>query len=196
MKELKGKLIKRREGNSVLILLSGGLDSCALVHYYLSKHYKVKALHFDYGQSSKSRERQAVELIAKYYKIDVQIATLGFPLNERKGEYVGRNALFLLAAANLLPVDVSKISLGIHSGTPYYDCSHIFIEDCTKILDGYFAGSVTLEAPFIDFTKAQIYEYCVRERVPIYLTYSCERGYKEPCGECLSCIDRSVLIGF
>jgi 7-cyano-7-deazaguanine synthase len=188
-------LVNRRESNSVLLLLSGGIDSCALVHYYLSKNYKVKALHFDYGQPSKSSERQAVESIAKHYKIDVQVATLGFSLNQRNGEFIGRNSLFIFIAANLLPVDVSKISIGIHSSTPYYDCSQSFIEDCKNILDGYFAGSVIIEAPFINFTKAQIYEYCVREGVPINLTYSCERGYEEPCGECLSCIDRSVLSG-
>lgn len=90
----------------------------------------------------------------------------------------------------------SKIAIGVHSGVPYYDSTEMFIADSLNILDGYFNGTVLLDAPFLSFTKHQIYEYCIENNVPLELTYSCERGNMLPCGICPSCKDRRLLNEF
>jgi 7-cyano-7-deazaguanine synthase len=179
----------------VVVLFSGGIDSTALVQYYLSKNYFVKAIHFNYGQKNNIREKEAVNAIGKYYNIEISSLNFGFELNSLDGEYIGRNPLFILAASNLINSSNFKISIGIHQGTPYYDCSVQFLKECQQIVDGYFGGTVLIEAPFIDFNKKHIYEYCLNNNVPIHLTYSCEISNIKPCGECTSCKDRRILNG-
>lgn len=179
--------------NSVLVLLSGGIDSAALVHYYRSQNTPVFGLHVQYGQPVAEREAQAAKAIAAHYGIELRIAQIKPPLARRGDEYFCRNAiLVLIACANLSP-GVNRVTLGIHSGTIYYDCSQGFMADMQRLLDGYFSGTVTVEAPFLRWSKLEVYQYCMSHGVPVDLTYSCERNNDKPCGQCPSCYDRRRL---
>lgn len=178
----------------VLLLASGGIDSTALIDLYLRKNVKIRCVHFQYDQQNAQSERTAVQRICEYYNIENSIIRLNFPIAQRKEELIGRNALFVLAASSLESTPI-RIALGIHSGPQYYDCSKLFIEDCQRILDGYFAGTVRVEAPFIDLEKIDIMEYCKSNNVPIHLTYSCLRQNYPPCGKCTSCLDRKKFYG-
>lgn len=184
-----------KKEQSILILLSGGIDSAALVHYYLQKGYNVKGLHIQYGQKNQKSELIAVHELSAYYNIETSIYKLGVSLNTNRNEYIFRNSIFINIAAATLPKRINKIALGIHKGVPYYDCSKIFISDIQKIVDGYFSGTIAIEAPFIGFGKQDIYEYCLKNKVPIEKTYSCENNEFIPCGDCLSCKDRRILDG-
>lgn len=179
--------------NAITVLCSGGIDSTALINYYLKKQRNVYGLHFCYGQSSEESELNAITSIAKHYSIPLSIVNLGFDINIKNREYSCRNALFILCAAAKLPENSSTIAIGIHKGIPYYDCSKRFIEECQRLIDGYFAGTVIIDAPFIEYSKKQIFEYCVEEQVPLKMTYSCEDKNDKPCGICPSCIDRRLL---
>lgn len=176
-----------------MVLLSGGLDSTGLVHYHLSQGNKVTAIFFDYGQQSCEREFQSAKAISEYYGIQLNQQKLGFRLNNIDGEYYCRNALFVLAACSFLGESSSLISIGIHSGTPYYDSTAAFVTDTQTLLNGYFGGVIRVITPFLDYEKAQIFKYAVQEKIPVHLTYSCEIGGQEPCGSCKSCIDRRML---
>ncbi|KAB2336196.1 ATPase [Cytobacillus depressus] len=183
-----------RKSNTALVLFSGGIDSTALLEYYLSKKYEVSALFFDYGQPSSKNEKQVVQEICRYYEINLIKSNTGFSLTNNNGEFVGRNALLITAALSFLPSNYSKIAIGIHAGTPYYDCSQTFVEDCQRIIDGYFSGTVLLDVPFLQFTKKQIIDYCIQKSIPVDLTYSCELGHEGNCGRCLSCKDRRRIL--
>lgn len=183
----------KRDSSSVLVLLSGGIDSTALVHYYLSKNFHVKCMHFQYGQTSANKEMEAVTRISEYYGVSVDIIRFGFPFSQVQGEFKSRNAIFILTAANLMPATFSKICIGIHSGTPYYDSSEVFLKDCQNIIDGYYGGTVLIDAPFLRFIKEHVYQYCDENKVPISLTFSCENSNDKPCGVCPSCKDRRLL---
>lgn len=186
----------QRKSKSVIILLSGGVDSTALVQYYLAKNYEVRGVYFVYGQATKDMEQLAVRKVSEYYQIETDIVDLGLSLKQKNGEFFGRNALFVVAASGILPEQSSNIAIGVHRGVPYYDCSEVFIADCQNLLDGYFTGTVLLDAPFLKFTKRQIYDYCIENKVPVELTYSCEKGNTQPCGTCSSCLDRRILDEF
>lgn len=160
--------------------------------FYLRRNNEVKCIHFQYGQPSALSEREAVKEVCDYYGIEKTIVNLGFSMTQRKEELLGRNALFVLAASSLEPPP-ARIALGIHSGSQHYDCTKLFMQDCQRILDGYFAGTVTLEAPLLDFQKTDIIEYCRENSVPIYLTYSCQQQNYPPCGKCTSCRDREMF---
>jgi 7-cyano-7-deazaguanine synthase len=87
------------------------------------------------------------------------------------------------------------IALGVHDGTPYYDCGPGFLRDLQSVLDGYAGGAVRLVAPFLSWNKRQIWDFCRLADVPVGLTYSCEKGGAQPCGKCSSCRDRIALNG-
>lgn len=178
----------------VNLLLGGGIDSTALVAFYLSQGTAVKGIHFNYRHSSFAGEQRAVEKVSYHYRIPVTTIDLGLSMVSIEGEYHCRNAILLLAAASVSPSKSARFAIGIHAGTPYYDCSKTFIADMQRIFDGYFSGYAQVEAPFLEFTKMEIISLCHAMKVPIEMTYSCERNSVTPCGECLSCIDRRMLI--
>ena len=179
---------------AVMLLASGGIDSSALMHFYLSRGVKVQGVHFQYGQRNALSEHTAVMEVSRYYGVETRLINFGFTPHLRKDEVLCRNALFVLVAASLgLPL--SRIAVGIHTGPPYYDCSESFLHDCQRTLNGYFAGTVRVEAPFIELSKTDIYEYCKKQGVPMSLTYSCQRQSHPPCGKCPSCSDREKFYG-
>lgn len=184
--------MRNESPSNILVLLSGGVDSSALLHYHTSQGHHVDALFIDYGQPNIERELMSAKKVSDYYCVHLYQIKLGFTLNNFNGEYFCRNALFVLAAYNL-STTFSMISLGIHSGTPYYDSSVTFINDMQELLNGYFGGTVRLIAPFINYSKKQVFEYVISNQVPFQMTYSCEIGLKEPCRKCPSCIDRRLL---
>ncbi|MGG1678742.1 7-cyano-7-deazaguanine synthase [Neobacillus sp. NRS-1170] len=186
-------MTKENSACSVLILLSGGIDSSALVQYHISQGEKVEAVFFDYGQKSCNQEFLSAKKISDHYDIKLHHKELGFKLYDNNGEYYCRNSLFILAGCGFLKKPTSLISIGIHSGTPFYDSSPDFIRDTQTILDGYFGGITRVIAPFLDYSKSLVYEYAIQNRVPIQLTYSCESGQIDPCGRCPSCFDRRLL---
>ncbi|WP_160725009.1 7-cyano-7-deazaguanine synthase [Bacillus sp. USDA818B3_A] len=186
-------MTKENSDCSVLILLSGGIDSTALVQYHISQGEKVEAVFFDYGQKSCKQEFLSAKNISDYYDIKLHHKELGFKLCDNNGEYYCRNGLLVLAGCSFLKKPTSLISIGIHSGSPFYDSSPSFIRNTQTILDGYFGGITRLIAPFLDYSKSQVYEYAIQNQVPFQLTYSCESGQVYPCGRCPSCIDRRLL---
>jgi 7-cyano-7-deazaguanine synthase len=153
--------------------------------------FPVRGVHFYYGQSSYPGERKAIKAIARFFQIRIENAQI-HPVtrSEKDSELPGRNARFVFAALNFFDQDTGIVALGIHSNTRYYDCTPIFVHDLQMLLNGYYAGAVQLDAPFLSFTKRDVFAYCREYQVPIDVTFSCERGVSEPCGVCSSCIDR------
>ena len=175
----------------VTICCGGGVDSTALIHYYLNMGFPVRGVHFYYGQPSYPGERKAIKAIARFFQIRIENAQIHPVIrSEKDSELPGRNARFVFAALNFFDQDTGIVALGIHSNTRYYDCTPSFVHDLQMLLNGYYAGAVQLDAPFLSFTKRDVFAYCREYQVPIDVTFSCERGVSEPCGVCSSCIDR------
>ena len=174
----------------ILILMRGGTGSTALAHFFLARGYKVLGLHYDYGQPAADHEKSAVRAVAEYYGFEVELHNLSVAVQRVGYEFICRNALLVFSAVASFGLEYKLVGLGIHSGTPYYDCSRSFADHLQLLLDGYFHGIIQLEVPFIDLTKQDILSYCQAERVPVHLTYSCDMGARVPCGSCPSCRDR------
>jgi len=180
------------ESPLVLLLASGGIDSTALLDFYIRNDSYVECIHFQYNQPNAKSERKAFENIIKHYHVKGRVFDLKIPMAQRNDELIGRNVFFVLGAG-ALGISPSRISIGIHSDSEYYDCTKEFLFDCQRILDGYYAGLVKVEAPFIDFTKVDIIKYCMKYDVPLNMTYSCFRQNNPPCGKCPSCQDRLMI---
>lgn len=162
------------------------------VAYYKERDFTVSALFVDYGQISSGREGAAAQAIAHELNIPLaRVSTSG--LSIPSGEITGRNALLLTTALMAFPGDCGLISLGIHAGTTYDDCSPSFIDSMQHVFDVYADGRVQADAPFLHLSKDEIYEYAISRRLPLELTYSCELGLTQPCGGCISCRDIEAL---
>ena len=174
------------------VLLSGGIDSAACLHFYLKQRRTVNALYIDYGQLSASYELKAAEQISQYYGTNLKVLKLEGVLTSKKDYICGRN-LFLLGVALMEMPNANIIALGIHAGTSYSDCDVLFIEKMQSVFDIYAKGTVQLGVPFLGWSKNEVWQYCKQQKVPLDLTYSCEYGKKQPCGKCLSCKDLEAL---
>jgi len=56
-----------------VVLLSGGMDSCVTAAVAAREH-RLALLHSSYGQRTQTREKQAFEQIAEYYRADFRLA--------------------------------------------------------------------------------------------------------------------------
>jgi len=182
-----------KKQKTVLILISGGIDSAASLKYYLDQDFDITAIFVDYSQKAKSFELKSAKKITEFYNVKLSEISLQLNKKFRSGEIIGRNAFLIFSAVMFNPNFKGIISLGIHSGTPYYDCSKEFVTSINTLLKGYTNGEILLDAPFISWDKKMIIQYCKDNDVPLELTYSCENGKEHPCGKCLSCLDRRIL---
>ena len=178
-----------------VVLMSGGIDSSATLAACQSPGTSLSGMFVDYGQLAAQSEWQAAQRIASHYLIEIEKVTLGVGLVSDRGEFFGRNALFVLAAAGTIPQRPLAIALGIHALTDYYDTTPLFVRDMQRLLNGYSGGAVTLCVPFLSHTKAEVIRFANENAVPLRLTYSCERQNAPACAECPSCLDRIEING-
>ena len=178
---------------AVIVLFSGGIDSSACLNYYKSKRYNVKAVFVDYGQRANRMELSSARALATHYGVPLQKLRIDVEARFGEGEIFCRNAVLLLSALMANPSFKGIISIGIHSDSPYYDCTASFVSLMKRLVSEYSDGRVLLDVPFLLWSKRMIFDYAKSRRVPLSLTYSCERGRKNPCGECLSCRDVRAL---
>ena len=175
------------------LLLSGGIDSAACLAFYLKAGFRVECFHISFGQPASEHEQAAAERVARHFDVPLTILRWSGSADFMAGEIIGRNAFLFLGALIEIGKNKGVLATGIHSGTPYFDCSQTFLSSLQTVFDGYCDGRVQLAAPFLEWSKQQVLEFCEFEGVPIHLTYSCERGADQHCGRCLSCLDRSAL---
>ena len=156
---------------NVLILLSGGIDSSACIAYYISLNFTISALFIDYGQPSADLERAAATSIASHFGIPLkQLTVSGCDIAE--GYVPARNAMLLTIALMSFGFRSGIIALGIHAGTPYADCSPDFKQAMQQVFDLYEQGRIRIDAPFLQWTKSEIWDYAQMSNLPLDLTHS------------------------
>ena len=180
--------------SNVIVLLSGGIDSTACVKYYKDQKMNVFGIHISYNQLSEVQEMKAANMIADYFEIPIKFLTLTNATPKYSGIILGRNAFLIITALLELPFESGLISLGIHSGTDYYDCSESFTLSLQNIIDTYTSGKIKLDCPFINWSKLDIINYFKSRSLPLSITYSCENGHKTRCGNCATCLELERLL--
>jgi 7-cyano-7-deazaguanine synthase len=176
-----------------VVLLSGGLDSAACSHLLQQAGWSVQGLFLAYGQAAATSERAAARRVAAHLGIDLLELEITGGTRFEAGELTGRNAFFVFTALLAGRIVQGGIVLGIHAGTPYYDCSPAFVKMTDQLVAEHTDGRMRLLAPLINWTKSDVLAYCRRTGIPMEITYSCEAGTVPPCGVCASCRDRTAL---
>jgi 7-cyano-7-deazaguanine synthase len=175
-----------------LVLISGGIDSAACLRYYLHRQHPVAGLFVDYGQPAQHMERRAAVAICERLGIRLGVSQVEGPA-VGVGLIRSRNALLLMLALMLTEFDIGLVSMGVHAGTTYPDCSPPFIRHVQSLYDLYTGGRIRVDAPFLEWSKRDVYDFAVGHGVPVDLTYSCLAGAQQPCKICESCRDLEAL---
>lgn len=163
----------------------------------IAKYYGVEHIYLDLA---KIFEYSDCSLLS-HSKSDVPQESYAEQLKKTDGKPVStyvpfRNGLFLSSAASIaLSKNCSVIYYGAHSddaaGNAYPDCSDAFNK---AMSDAVYIGSgnqLTIEAPFVSYTKSEVIKKGLELKVPYELTWSCYEGGDRPCGKCGTCIDRA-----
>jgi len=182
-----------QELTHAIVLLSGGIDSAACAHFLLSQGVKVSSVFLDYGQASAEAETGAAQEIAKRLGIKIIKYVISGSSRFPTGELTGRNAFLACTTFFLTNGAPGLLAMGIHAGTPYYDCSDDFVMKLKILIGEQSDGRVSFIAPFLHWTKKEVFDYFISSGLPIQFTYSCEAGTRPPCGKCASCQDRRAL---
>jgi len=195
-----------------IVLYSGGLDSTVLLW---SLRPNVKALLFDYGQRHSKELKQAVQ-ICQTHQIEWELADLqsirelissgsqtgNEPVPE--GHYAeesmkatvvpNRNMIMLSIAVGWAVATKSPyVAWAAHAGDhPLYpDCRPDFFEALRNAIEiGNAWSNVTLQAPFILKTKAEIVKLGHQLGAPLDQTWSCYNSGPIHCGRCGTCVER------
>jgi 7-cyano-7-deazaguanine synthase len=186
-------LMAGRDRPDVLVLAGGGIDSTLCIYQLFREGYRVRALHIDYGQRASSREWESVERTAKTLGLEACQIKVSPVSNLDGPEIVGRNSALICIALLHARSSEGLICVGVHSGTPFFDCSAGFIETISRLVAEQTDSRVRLIAPLVTLTKPEIVARARAFEVPILNTYSCQQGVLPPCGHCHGCLDREAL---
>jgi 7-cyano-7-deazaguanine synthase len=104
-----------------------------------------------------------------------------------------RNLLFLSLAVSY--AEANKLSCVFFAAQhtdsySYWDCTPEFVKRLNLVLNLNRGNKVTVKAPFIRFTKAQVIKSGLKLGVNFAHTWTCYRGLQKPCMECPSCVER------
>jgi 7-cyano-7-deazaguanine synthase len=204
------------EGRPAVVLLSGGLDSATVLALAVHAGYACHTVAFDYGQRHRvelhAAERVSAALGAVAHRVvrldaaafsgsaltDADIDVPETPSEGIPVTYVpARNTIFLAHALGLAEVlEATDLMLGVnavdYSGYP--DCRPAFVEAFERLGNlatraGVEGRRLTVHAPLIDLTKAQIVAAGTARGVDYGLTVSCYQPDDDgrACGRCDSC---------
>ncbi|MFQ5764904.1 MAG: 7-cyano-7-deazaguanine synthase [Rhodospirillales bacterium] len=176
-----------------VLLFSGGLDSLACLDLLRARGHEVRCLFVNFGQQSLEQERKAVSQLSEKLNFHASEAKIDFGKRFGAGEITGRNTALIACGIMAANEGTSFVAIGIHAGSPYYDCSPLFAKRMTCIVTECSGGRLEFSAPLLKWRKRSIIDHIKERELPFELTYSCESGEYPPCGSCLSCKDRELL---
>jgi len=201
--------------DSVVVLLSGGMDSVTALYDSVEKHSVGCCISFDYGSKHNEREIH----YAKYHSkrlliphVTIPLAFIGqfFKSNLLKsggeipdGHYEDksmqktvvpfRNGIMLSIAAGFAEsAGAGGIVIAAHAGDHaiYPDCREEFMfAMASAIATGTYAG-IEVIRPFINIGKEGIAQRGAELGVDYSKTWSCYKGGELHCGTCGTCVER------
>jgi len=206
-----------------VVLLSGGIDSATALYIARRRGYECYPLVFDYGQRHR-REVESAKRIAAGAGLGYTVLKIALPWKgssllaggagpagvRRRGKrgipptYVpSRNTIFLSYAASFAEaIGARKIFIGANcvDFPGYPDCRGGYLKAFGRVLkEGTKAGvegrRISVDAPLLFKSKAEIIKKGARLGVPYRDTWSCYEGKRAPCGACDSCAVRARGFG-
>ena len=214
---LKSKIIFLM--TKVVILVSGGMDSCVTAAMAKDDGFELCFLHLNYGQRTERRELKAFHHIADFYEVkdrlivdmthlaqiggscltdyNIDVPTSNLENKEIPISYVPfRNANILAAAtswAEVLGANALYIGAVEEDSSGYPDCRRSFYDAFEITIDEGTKPTTHIKiiTPLIKLSKKEIIWAGNTLNAPIHLSWSCYQREDIPCGECDSCALRA-----
>lgn len=200
----------------IISIISGGLDSVAMLYIQAKYKYNIHVLSFDYGQRHKKEldfARSAaynvgalwdcIDLSGLTHLISGSSLTDNIPVpdghyaqeNMRITVVPNRNAIMLSIAYGVAVAEqADAVAIAVHAGDHfiYPDCRPAFTEAFEKMqakaIEGF--GNIQLLTPFIKYSKSDIVREGQNADTPFKQTWSCYKGGDIHCGTCGTCVER------
>jgi 7-cyano-7-deazaguanine synthase len=203
-------------GEKVVVLLSGGMDSCVCAAM-AAREQEAAAVHISYGQRTEERERKAFVGICDRLGIRDRLmvrnealkAIGGSALTDQDIEvpessvigqdipvtYVPfRNAHFLAVAVSWAEVlGATEVYIGAveQDSSGYPDCRPAYYKAFNEVVRaGTKEGLIRIVTPLIGLKKSEIVMRGLELGAPFDLTWSCYSREDRACGVCDSCVLR------
>jgi 7-cyano-7-deazaguanine synthase len=202
-----------------VVIVSGGMDSVSLAHFYHGQGYALSILSFDYGQRNVKElgfaKACADKLGASHTIVDLsglRVLLPGSSLTDDsvevpEGHYAAdsmkatvvpnRNTIMLsVAYGHAVAIGAEVVAFGAHGGDHfiYPDCRPAFYDALNLALEigneGFGKNGLHLEAPFIHIEKSDIAKIGFLGGVDFSQTWSCYKGGDLHCGKCGTCVER------
>lgn len=190
---------------SVVALVSGGLDSALMSVLAVEEGLRVHPLFIDYGQRAAAREWAACEALHAKHGLPApqHMALTGFGKLVRSGLtdpsrrvnedafMPGRNLMLLVAgAAYAHDVGARAVAIGLldEADRLFPDQSSEFLKGAEQLIRLAMGAPISITAPLARFKKADV--MTLASARDIDGTYSCHVGAEQPCGACVSCLER------
>lgn len=199
-----------RQPTTALVLLSGGVDSVAAMHYAKETYSEVACLSFWYGQPH-SREVDVARVLAHRRGVTSSVIHLceavrghevipvpeaGAERGVSRANLPARNMILLASAAahamRLWPGRLVHLVVGatVDDAPGFPDCRHPFLEQAQGALDMAVrgVGGIRVDAPWCLKRKADVVRWCAERPdalTDIRESVSCYAG--TGCGLCDSC---------
>jgi 7-cyano-7-deazaguanine synthase len=198
------------------VLLSGGMDSVACLHWALTRYQNVRALAFAYGQPHQDAELTVAGRIARRNGIPFETIAVADALHagilDRVPDHSeglsgglhlafvpGRNLVFLSLALSRAcqwwegALDI-VIGACLEDAGGFPDCRKEFSSAAAKALSAAVDRKIGVMTPWVNMPKVDILRDAAK-RFPSALadiqeSWSCYAG-RGPCGTCTACVMRN-----
>lgn len=183
-----------------VILLSGGVESSALLYRERQRGSSLHALFIDYGQRAATREYAAAQAQCAgtgtaLTRLDMGSVGHVFRAHQSHKLHVPlphRNLVALslgLSFAAQIGAAAVYLALNLEDGQGAYpSASGTFVERFQGLAAAL--GEIRVATPLVHLTKAEIIRAGAAEGIDFSNTYSCLLGYPVHCGQCPQCRKR------
>src|SRR4051812_7573269 len=200
---------------SVVVLLSGGMDSVTAFYDARERHNVRAALSFHYGAKHNDRELAFASVHAGRLGVVHRVVPLDFvgqffqshllrgggeiPKGHYEAETMKqtvvpfRNGIMLAIAAGFAEsVGAQALVIAAHAGDHaiYPDCREDFMRSMAEAIRLGTYAEIEVLRPFIAMSKADIARRGHELGVDFAQTWSCYVGGAIHCGECGTCVER------
>ena len=201
-----------KRGISVGVLVSGGVESAALLSEALQRYERVYPIYVREGfiwepgelyWLRKLLKAQASDGLADLTVLEAPMQTLygkhwslgkkkvpGFHAPDRAVYLPGRNLILLSFAGIFCALRrISSLWIGILQGNPFHDARSGFLREMEGILHEGLDRSVRIASPFRELKKSEVLRRF--PEVPWELSFSCIHPIgRKHCGRCQKCAER------
>lgn len=207
---------QRARPAAVCALVSGGLDSCALLAHLTERYRLVYPLFIRQGFIWERAEVRALrrflralgsprvrpltvhhQPIGTLYGVHWSLTGRDVPDSATPDEAVylpGRNLMLLtLAAVFCARQGICRIAIGSLADNPFADGSPEFFRQFARVAARALGQPLQVLAPFRQWSKAKVIQRY--GRYPLHLSFSClDPQHGRPCGRCNKCAERAAAV--